>query len=175
MLHDAPLEAGVVRYLLTHGYAARRCMELRPEDLTNIDRSRILHAIQQIATSGDQVTADGVIAIMVRGGHSSAPQDVRKLIADSKRLEGIEGVVPPLRDLASRRRLREPLLRLAARSEDGDISEVRAALRARRSARSACSRACRNSGDSTNRLLLMPLSVSTCSRAARWTAPPGTS
>lgn len=130
MLHDHRLETGVVRYLLTHPAAARRCTDLRPEDLTSLDRGRILWAIQQIAETGERVSIDGVIEALQKRGHATAPTDVRRVMSEGMELAGVNDAIPVLRDLATRRRIQEPLMQLAAMAEDGDISKVRASLRA---------------------------------------------
>lgn len=130
MLHDPELESGVVRYLLTRGYAAQRCLELRPEDMAGVDNGRVLYAIQKTGEGGEQVTPDGVANFLVKRGHSTGPQVVRRLVEDAKKLDGVDGAITVLRDLAARRRLRDPLVRMAAMSEDGDLEELRSMVRA---------------------------------------------
>lgn len=128
-LSDPKLEAQVVRYVLTHGFAARRLNGLRPRDLTSPDRAEMLHAIQSVADTGEQVTVEAVVQLMTRRGRASAARDVQKFLAKTSEIEGIAHATPILKDLAKRRRVVEPLVRLSLAAEDGDLAQVYADIR----------------------------------------------
>lgn len=115
---------------MIHTLASHRLASLRPADMTSPLRSRVLHAVHSLASAGKPTGSDAVIATLQKQGVTTAATDIAKFMRDSPVLMSISEAVPILVDLGQRRRLREPLLRLAAMSEDGDVSTVHASLRA---------------------------------------------
>lgn len=130
MLHDHNLENGILRYTIAHGYTARRLGALDPADMSTTERGRMLWAIKSVAATGEQVTVAAVVEALNKRGVASAARDVKRLMDDSPRLGGLDEAVVMVRELAVRRRLRDPLMRMAAMSEDGDIAELRSMVRA---------------------------------------------
>ena len=125
MACDTTLERRLVAYVLGAPRSIRRIGGLRPEHLADADARRALTAAQSLAAENARPDEAAVVARMRDQGHGDALKAVQRVKGAGALAGGIGEASVILRDMASVRAVREPLMEALALAEDGDVEAAK--------------------------------------------------
>jgi replicative DNA helicase len=121
------MERRCVAYLLAAPAALRR-VPLEAGDIGDLACARIVAVMRELDAQGVTPHSGAVQRALLQRDERDTARLALELVREPHGLADIAGPVEHLRDLAERRRIRDPLLRIAAMAERGELAEARAAL-----------------------------------------------